>query len=326
MPSELLKAPSVAPLFNELCRKPPALTPIAFQYWRQGGIFGEEDEALFLVRHYADKLDSARQRTIALVQTLNEEYRKEQMPHRKEPRSESSISVHDRARGLDQIIANTEQAIKAKRRKGRKQKEQPSKTPSIFQSPAFWLLVWQAPVEHREGIALLRRFNGALRKALGEEKRRWLNFDRARLAKPSNFLFAYDDILELLAVRAGTAVQKINTALQSVLTVEAKIGQWMLSDLGKTSRNVPDTGARLVRYLERNGIERRKAMEWAYQLMLAFDPGRIGSNFRSFQRNVRTAMRPLERLDEQTRIEDENITRQRARAAKLSVSTQAISS
>jgi hypothetical protein len=46
MSSAILKAPSVAPLFDELRRNPTSRASIAYYYWRQAAIFGDGDEAL----------------------------------------------------------------------------------------------------------------------------------------------------------------------------------------------------------------------------------------------------------------------------------------
>ena len=46
MPSAILKAPSMAPIFDKLCCEPPSRASIAYYSWRQAGIFWDDDEAL----------------------------------------------------------------------------------------------------------------------------------------------------------------------------------------------------------------------------------------------------------------------------------------
>jgi hypothetical protein len=146
--------------------------------------------------------------------------------------------------------------------------------------------LYQLPVEEREGIDLLRSFNHELKVALSGEKRSLLNLQR--LAKANNYLYvSLGKDLQKIPAAAGEKIKLIDEAQACIRKAKARIGKMIRLYLGQKSKVVTNVGAELVKILCKNSFPDKDAMQWAFKLMRAYDPDRVGNDFPSFSRNVR---------------------------------------
>jgi hypothetical protein len=252
--------------------------------WQEAGIFGAEDKEQFLVRPFWKKYASARNRILPVITALD------QRPTRtkKIAPQTNQRQTTNRKRPIQGVINCIEEACRAKRRSGADvtQTAHPVQTTRRIVHALLDTLN-QLPVEDREGIRLVRNFNSALRLALNGEKKKLLALQR--LAKPNHYLYVQleEDLKQEIPRFALGEIERIDQAQACIRKVETFIAEMIRNRLGKKSRLHSTVGLELVYILKKKAsFPINEAIEWAFKLMHAYDPDRIGDDFRSFRRKV----------------------------------------
>jgi hypothetical protein len=281
MPSPLVHSPNLSALYEELCRTPPSALHQIFPYWIKAGLFTVKDEEQFMEAPHIGKLVASRLQMVPILESIDKKYRH----HVSFPINKAEKKETKRLRSGDELIKDIETFQKSRAMSPGKQKRKPQLSERTIR-PALYVALSDLAVEMREGFDLLRTFNKALKKALSEEKVRWLNLQR--LCNANRFLFTPlgKDLEKDISTKASAAVAHINTAQIYVREAEERIAEMNRSHLGQKSQVVPRVGARLVTTLERAFGSRKIAFNYAYKLMRACDPKRVGKDPRSLERNV----------------------------------------